>query len=213
LRAIEKELPGEARDQRRRLIAAMVDSCAEKTYAGTTIADVVALARVSRTTFYREFGDKRACFDAAIAACVEELQEFCGAAYSPGDPPARAVRRAVAAFLGRLAERPQMAALLTGEAVAVEPAVVERYRDAVLPPLAALWRQDGAGGRPHTDPRLAFGRAELLLFDAVASGRSGRLGELLPELVYLAVAPYAGHEEALAEARRAGAKPVGGEAG
>ncbi len=181
----------------------MIRVCAEKTYAAATIADVVAGARVSRTTFYREFEDKRACFDAAVEACVAELRALCGAAHAPGDPPASAVRAATAAFLDRLAERPEVATLLAGEAVAVEPAVVDGYRDVVLPALAALWRDAGADGAPRTDPRLAFGRAELLVFDEVAAGRARQLRELLPELVYLAVAPFAGHETAVAESQRA----------
>ncbi len=180
----------------------MVRPCAEKTYAATTIADVVAGARVSRTTFYREFADKRACFDAAVESCVAELRLHCGSAHAPGDPPAQAVRAATAAFLGRLAERPEVATLLTGEAVAVEPAMLERYRDAVVPALAALWRDAGAGGAPHTDPVLAFGRAELLVFDEVAAGRVHELPALLPDLVYLGVAPFAGHAVAVAESRR-----------
>ena len=49
--------------QRQRIIEAMIDSCAEKTYAATTITDIVSRARISRTTFYKRFGDKRACFD------------------------------------------------------------------------------------------------------------------------------------------------------
>jgi hypothetical protein len=47
------------------------------------------------------------------------------------------------------------------------------------------------------DPELAFSRAQLLIFNQIAAGRSALLPELLPEIVYLAVAPFAGHEEAL----------------
>jgi AcrR family transcriptional regulator len=54
------------RSQRQRILDAMIDSCAEKTYAATTITDIVARARISRTTFYKHYDDKRACFDAAI---------------------------------------------------------------------------------------------------------------------------------------------------
>lgn len=185
-------------DQRQRIVAAMVASCAEKTYAATTIGDVVAGARISRTTFYREFEDKRACFDAALAHCIEEVWRTAAAAGSAGQP-ALAVREGTAATLELLAARPELGHLLVGEAVAVEPAVIDRYRDLVVPAIAALW--GGAERGTHLDPWLSFGRAQLLVFDRVTAGEAERLPELLPELVYLAVAPFAGHDAALAEAR------------
>jgi AcrR family transcriptional regulator len=176
----------------------MVASCAEKTYAATTIADVVAGARISRTTFYREFDDKRACFDAALEQCLGEVRVIAAAALLPGAPPHEVVRRATAAILELLAERPQLAHLLVGEAVAVEPAVVNRYRDLLIPAVGAVWGEVEA---THLDARLAFGRAQLLVFDRVTAGEAERLPELLPEIVYLAVAPFAGHDAAIAEAK------------
>jgi AcrR family transcriptional regulator len=177
----------------------MVASCGQKTYAATTIADVVAGARISRTTFYREFDDKRACFDAALDSSIEQLRETATAACSADEPPPQAVRKATAAVLDLLAARPELAHLLVGEAVAVEPAVVDRYRELLVPAVAGLWSEDGPSP-PRIDPWLACGRAQLLVFDLVTAGEAERLPELLPELVYLAVAPFAGHEAALAEA-------------
>jgi AcrR family transcriptional regulator len=48
--------------QRGRLICAIADSVAAKGYAETTVADVIALAGVSRRTFYEHFSDKEECF-------------------------------------------------------------------------------------------------------------------------------------------------------
>src|SRR4051812_17255939 len=84
-------------DQRRRIVDAMIDSCAEKTYAATTITDIVSRAHISRTTFYKQFDDKRACFDAAIADCIEQLQGVAAAAHSGDDEPADAVRKSTSA--------------------------------------------------------------------------------------------------------------------
>jgi AcrR family transcriptional regulator len=188
----------------------MAVSCAEKTYAATTIGDVVAGARISRTTFYREFGDKRACFDAALESSVEEVAAAATAAIEPGEPAPQAVREATRAALELLAARPELAHLMVGEAVAVEPAVVERYRDLVVPAVSALWGEEERDPA-RLDPWLAFGRAQLLIFDLVTAGQPERLPQLLPELVYLAVAPFAGHDEALEEAR-ACQRPLAGAA-
>lgn len=181
----------------------MIASCASKSYAATTIADIVSGASISRTTFYKRFEGKRECFDAALDACVEELRAAAAATHSPDDAPAEAVRKAAAAILGLMASKPGLAQILLGEAVSVEPSVVERYRKLVIPALRELWDANERAGA-HTDPRLAFGRAQVLVYNQVLAGSTERLPELLPEIVYIAILPFAGHETALAEARLAG---------
>ncbi|MEZ5078769.1 MAG: TetR/AcrR family transcriptional regulator [Solirubrobacterales bacterium] len=194
---------GEA-SQRQRIIDAMIASCAEKSYRGTTITDIVGRARISRTTFYKRFEDKRACFDAAVTYCIELMEETARNAHSPGDPPAEAVRKATVAILESMAKRPAVAQLLCADATAVDPQVVERYRSAVLPALARLWKAAGEPRRSQLDPRLAFSRAQLLILNQVVADESDRLPELLPEIAYLAVAPFAGHAAALEQAHLAG---------
>lgn len=189
------------RTQRERIIDAIIESCAEKTYAATTITDIVGRARISRTTFYKQFDDKRACFDAAVEHCIAELQDAAASAHSPDDPPADATRQAASAVLEALAARPGLAQMLTGDAIAVDPMVVEVYRRATIPALEALWERDGGKVDPHTDPRLAFGQAQVLILDQIASGQADRLPELLPEIAYLAVSPYGGHEEGVRQSK------------
>ncbi len=186
-----------AQSQRTRIIDAMVQSCAEKTYTGTTITDIVARASISRTTFYKHFTDKRACFDASVDACVEEIEAVAREAHTLSDPPIEAVPKATASILERMAAKPALAQLLTGDALAVEPSIVDRYRRLAIPAVAGLWDAAGEPQTPHMDPGLAFSRAQLLIFNQIAAGRSSSLPELLPEIVYLAVAPFAGHEKAL----------------
>ncbi len=190
-----------ARSQRRRIVDAITDSCAEKTFAATTIADIVARAHISRTTFYKHFEDKRACFDAAIDACIEQLVEVATAAHAVKDEPADAVRKSTAAVLGALAARPGLAQLLTGDAMAVDPRAIERYRRVTIPAIEALWERDGEVPACHSDPRLAFGRAQVLILNQIAVGDADRLLDLLPEVVYLAVSPFGGHEEAIRQSR------------
>jgi AcrR family transcriptional regulator len=48
--------------QRERLLRAMVACVGRQGYKETTIADVVAVARTSRTAFYENFSDKQDCF-------------------------------------------------------------------------------------------------------------------------------------------------------
>lgn len=187
--------------QRQRIIDAILESCATKTYSATTITDIVGRARISRTTFYKQFEDKRACFDAAVEYCIEQLREVAAASYSDDDPPADAVREGTTAVLRALAERPGLAQLLTGDALAVDPIVVETCRRATIPAVEALWARDGSEAKIHTDPRLAFGQAQVLVLNQIATDKTDRLLELLPDLVYLAVSPFGGHEEAIRQSR------------
>lgn len=200
-----------SQSQCQRILDAMIESCAEKTYAATTISDIVARAHISRTTFYKHFEDKRACFDAAIDFCISELQGVAAASHSPDDTPGEAARMAATAVVEALAARPGVAQMLAGDAMAVDPVVIERYRRATVPALEALW---GGGGRAraHTDPRLAFGQAQVLILNQIATGRPDRLPELLPEIVYLAVSPFGGHDEALRQSRLAAKHEIGGAA-
>ena len=188
----------------------MIESCAEKTFAATTITDIVARAHISRTTFYKHFEDKRACFDAALAFCIKQLSETAASAHDPDDAPADATRKAATAVLEALAARPGLAQLLTGDAIAVDPAVTARYRKATIPALEALWEDRGQSSEARIDPRLSFGQAQVLLLNQIAEGKAGQLLELLPDLVYLAVSPFGGHEEALRQSRLAQANEVDG---
>jgi AcrR family transcriptional regulator len=56
-------LPGEvSARQRERLLRAMGHCVSERGYSDTTIADVVRVAKTSRSVFYKHFADKEDCF-------------------------------------------------------------------------------------------------------------------------------------------------------
>jgi AcrR family transcriptional regulator len=187
--------------QRQRIVDALIESCAEKTFAATTITDIVGRAHISRTTFYKRFLDKRACFEAAVEYCIEELREAALAAHGPGDAPGDAIRKGAVAMLEAMAARPSLAQLLTGDAVSVDPSVIDRYRGLLIPAIQDLWTEADEKPEPGTDPKVAFGRAQLLIFNEIAAKRSERLPELAPQIVYLAVAPFGGHEEAVRQSQ------------
>ena len=193
-----------AGDQRRRIIDAMIDSCAEKTYAATTITDIVARARISRTTFYKQFDDKRACFDAAIGHCIEQLQAVAASAHDRDEAPGRRGAQGD--------ERRDRGAGRAPRPGAAPHRRRDRRRsagDRVLPQGddpgtgRALVRGEGSA-EAHSDPRLAFGKAQVLILNQIAIGQADRLPELLPEIVYLAVSPFGGHEAALHQSQLAG---------
>jgi AcrR family transcriptional regulator len=192
-----------ARSQRQRILEAMAKSCAEKTYSATTIADIVASASISRGTFYKHFTNKQECFYATADTFLVELQGAAAVAYarSDDDLPAGAVRDVLAAVLEGLAANPAQTKLLLVEAPIVDPEIVRRYRNFAIGALEKQLLTGGDVGRAQADPEIAFGRAKVLIADHVAAGQVEQLPSLLPELVYIALLPYAGQDEALAQAQ------------
>jgi len=189
----------------------MVACCAENTYAETTIADIVSRACVSRTTFYKLFNDKRDCFDAAVTQCIERLGATLAKAAEDCDSPAEATRRATVAGLELLAAEPELALVLSGDLVGVDPRRIDRYGRLAIPAVESLWTRAGEPPQKHSSPGIAIGRAQLLIFHEVAAGRAKQLPKLVPNIVYLAIAPFAGHDEGLRQARlAAGATGAGG---
>lgn len=191
-----------ARSQRERILSAMTKSCANKTFAATTIADIVSNASISRATFYKHFNNKAECFSAATDSFLGELQGLATEAHRAADGPAtERIRAAIAAVLERLAAKPEHTRLLLVEAPSVDAEIIRHYRSLVIDALEAELLDPENGGRAGADPEIAFGRAKVLLTDHVAAGKIELLPTLLPELAYIALLPYIGQEMALAQAQ------------
>jgi len=128
------------RNQRERLIAAMAEVCAEKGYAGVSVADVTRQAAVSTASFYRQFADKRECmlasFEELFGRLLEALERACE---SETGPPAK-VKAALGTAVELLGADLPTARLLSVEIVAVGEKGV-RLQHAAIERLAALLRQ------------------------------------------------------------------------
>jgi AcrR family transcriptional regulator len=57
------------------MLVAMLHATADRGYVAATVADVVARASVSRSTFYGHFADKEACFVAAYEFAMDHVIE------------------------------------------------------------------------------------------------------------------------------------------
>jgi AcrR family transcriptional regulator len=193
--------------QRERILNAMAESCARKGYGATTIADVCGLAGVSRATFYELFEDKEDCFHAAMELALAEAMGRIVAVYSPDKPWAAMVRDAAARFLDLLATRPGFARMALVEAPSSGERAFELYASGkrVLQSLLERGRNDPVEelAIPSSAGRAALSAAESLIVGQILAGNTARLGELLPDIVYITTVPYLGQEEALRQAREA----------
>ncbi len=115
-------------EQRARILAAARHAFAARGFAVTSIEDIVAGARVSRTTFYRHFETKEDCLLAVFSeGCTRLLDALQEVAANEGLTPDRKVRKAVERFVATLAADQAMARVVLVEAVGATPRA-ERQR-------------------------------------------------------------------------------------
>ncbi|WP_394780429.1 TetR/AcrR family transcriptional regulator [Undibacterium sp.] len=89
-----------------RLLDGMANAVATSGYANTTIADIVRLAGVSRRTFYEHFATKQQCFIALYEAAALGALKVLRNAIDPAHDWQTQLERAIAAYLGSLAQNP-----------------------------------------------------------------------------------------------------------
>ncbi len=189
-----------ARSQRARLLRAAVAVAGEAGYAGMTVTPVIAHAGVSRKTFYEQFADREDCFLAAYDLVTERALEGMREAFvRPAAWPER-LRAALAWALDELAAHPHEARVAFAEVLAVGPrALAQRDRVlARLDPFLAPGRDLAPAGTaiPASMVRATAGALFELIGGQVRTGAGERLPDLLPQLLFCALAPFIGPEQA-----------------
>jgi AcrR family transcriptional regulator len=199
-----------ARSQRNRLIAGTAEVMAAKGYANATVADIVAAAGVSRDVFYDHFADKQNAFLEAQQFATQAILNTCAAAYfSVSDWPER-VWKALEAMLKLIAEHPAIAHLRLVECYAAGEAAIRSIEEFVR--AATIFLEEGFTYREQNRelPRLctqAISGAVLeVLSRKVARGESAELPRHLPQVTYIALAPFLGTEQAIGAVTRASAE-------
>jgi AcrR family transcriptional regulator len=106
----------------------MIELVAERSYESISMRDLMAVAKVSSRTFYKEFSDKQACFESAHEEISRRLVERILASQTGEQDPAQCLQRIIAAFLEKLASDPRAARLFLVESYAVSPATRAQTR-------------------------------------------------------------------------------------
>jgi AcrR family transcriptional regulator len=182
------------------MLLAVAEAVAEQGYATTTVADIIARARLSRRTFYEHFADKEECFLAAYDTVVEQLLAGVGHAYETADTWTEKVHDGLEMFIGYLASEPAFARMCIVEVVAagteararrdaamrvfvdfLEPGRAEAPKDLVVPELAG---------------EIVVGGIYEIIYNRLLRNAADELVEMLPELLYCALVPYIGHTAA-----------------
>jgi len=174
--------------QRARMLEATARAVASKGYVNTTVADIVALAGVSRTTFYAQFADKEDCFTAALDTVTDLfLGHLAHVLEQAEGEPLERLSAVLAAYLEQLAAEPELAHTFLIEVYAAgrqtvrrRVEVMQRFQQLVAEVLEA----DDEETRFACEALVAA--VSSLATMRVAAGESERLPELHGRLVALA---------------------------
>jgi AcrR family transcriptional regulator len=198
--------------QRRRVILAMADVVCERGLEGTTVADVVRRARVSRRTFYDLFEDRDDAFLAAFEEGVRRAQGRAVPAFEGERTWVDKVRASLTALLGFFDEEPELAGLCVVHSLAAGPVVRDR-RTVLLRAIARIVderarnAQKGPGPPPLTAEG-AIGGVLAIIHARLSEDRPGPLVDLVGPLMGMIVLPYAGRAAATRELARPAIKAV-----
>ncbi|MGB2711658.1 MAG: TetR/AcrR family transcriptional regulator [Conexibacter sp.] len=195
-------------NQRERMLLAVAEAVAEQGYATTTVADIIARARLSRRTFYEHFSDKEECFLAAYDTVVEQLLAAVGHAYEQPEAWTDKVHDGLSTFLTYLASEPAFARMCIVEVVAAGTEARGR-RDAAIRVFVDFLepgRDEAPDGVvvPALAGAVVVGGIYEIIYTRLLRDAADELVEMLPDLLFCALVPYIGHtaaEQAVHSAR------------
>lgn len=167
----------------------------EHGYAGTTVAEVCSIARVSRSTFYEIFDSLQDCFIAVMDDGCERVNQLIFAAFEREEYWLNGVRGALLSVLGFLDEQPSLARVWMVETLAAGSWALEyheRYLGTLLREIVERWQ---APPGVELNPLAAAAVLELvvgIVRSRLVSGSEEPFVELLGPLMGLIATVYLG---------------------
>ncbi|HNE78728.1 MAG TPA: hypothetical protein PLD65_11365, partial [Solirubrobacterales bacterium] len=152
---------------------------------------------------YEQFADKEDCFIAAYGTVMERMLTFVADGFAQGssDDWVVQIRGGIGALLTYLAENPVAARVGIVEGFGAGPRARDRYQQAVSSFFPFLDSARNMVDEPDRIPtqvaRVIVGGVSALMFNEASNGRASDLPKLLPEMMYLAVTPYFGHDRGI----------------
>lgn len=193
-------------NQRERILDAVLQAASRSGYAAMRIEDVIAIAGVSRRTFYDHFANKEEAFLAAYELVLDQLLAGVTSAFASGETWPSRVRRGLGAFLNLLASEPVLAQVCVVEALAAGPRALAR-RTAAMQAFQSLLEPPAddelvTASAPPVAIEAIVGGIYEVIYSRVTSQRTHELPSLLPSLLHSALLPFVGAEVAEAEYQR-----------
>lgn len=184
--------------KRRRIMDATAELTAKQGYDATKIGDIVRRAGVARKTLYDNFEGKEevflATFDAAVEEAVRRIEDACAKVEGGWD---ERIEAGLGAFLGYVAEEPELARMCMIESLSATPEANRHYEDAVKRFVAMTAQAAPRDDRlPETIDETLVGGVAWVVYQKIRRNEAGKALDLLPELTEFMVGPYLGAAEA-----------------
>lgn len=189
-------VPGDD-DPERRLLRAVGDAVAEHGYAATTVNHIVALAHVSKRTFYERYSGKAECFLESYRRGSDLLnRRLLAAGMAASGPSDLRLRAALRGYLSVLEEHPASTRTFTLEILSAGPQALELRREKhrrtaqTFIDLVDDIRRTDPTIRPlgDTQARAMVGAINELIVDELSSGSPAGLTDLDGPIVELLLA-------------------------
>lgn len=182
-------------DQRKRLLAAMIEAIDERGFVACTIADIVERAGVSRRTFYEHFQSKEECllatYDDLIATLLEDVDITERRDDGPDDGLTR-LEAVIRTLFETAIEMPAAARLVCVELAAAGAPGIDRWAQDASRLAEHVSRilndQAGSPELPQPVARAIIGAVRNILYSRVRRKRTSRalraeLMRVLPDLM------------------------------
>lgn len=193
--------------QRARILDAMAQVVAERGYQRTSIASVVANARVSRIAFHEAFDDIEGCFLALLRRIMRRSTALITDAFEQEGSWPDGVLAGLTALLDFLDTEPLLARICLVEVHAAGPAALDqRARElSTLTPLidAGRGRSVPDGDLPSVVAEATVAAVAGLLHNRLVADEAPPFILLLGQLMAVVTVPYLGAESAASEMARA----------
>ena len=190
-----------ARSQRTRIIYGTAEVMMAKGYANATVADIVAAAGVARDVFYEHFTDKHHAFMEAQQHPTQHILDTCAAAYFAAERWPERVWQGLSTLIELIVENPAISHLRLVECYAAGPEAIRRAEE--ITRSFTIFLEEGYRYRPQAEelPRLSSQAIAGAVFEVIrrhiSHGEAAALARQLPQLTYIAIAPFTGSEEAI----------------
>ena len=213
LPAAKPSIPPSA-DPRRLILHALIETAAREGYAHTCIERVLSAADVSATLFYAYFESLEDCFIQASDELIDELELVVLGEMSIDAPWPQRIRRGLQALLETVARYPECAQVTMIECLGAGRPAAERLRsaEAMFSVVIEEGREYSLSEYASSVEGLSVEHSSELTAQGIVGGiaaivhrrvieeNTAELPALLPDLLYMVLMPYLGHERALAAA-------------
>jgi len=190
-------------DQVDRIFGAIATTVTEKGYPAMTLDDIVKSAGASLTTFYQHFDGKEQAFLAAYDSAIAQASAAALPPFRWSRSWPQAVRAALEAYLSFWAAEPLWAHIAMIDVLSAGQAGLE-HRDRSLGLFEEILKP-GVEQAPDASPlavEAIGGAVHALIYEQIQRRGAEHLLQILPAATFVALAPFAGPQEAIAVANK-----------